>query len=83
MAIEVFAKSSDPLLDPVVSLDVKVNVVYVAGNLDKMGDIGAVSSKNEIISKLSSQYSNSDILENIYFVFEYNYQGKVNIPSIK
>jgi hypothetical protein len=83
LAIEVFAKSSDPLLDPVVSHDVKVNVVYVAGNLDKMGDIGAVSSKNEIISKLSSQYSNSDILENIYFVFEYNYQGKVNIPSIK
>ncbi len=83
LAIEVFAKSSDPLLDPVVGLDVKVNIVYVAGNLDKMGDISVVSSKNETISKLSSKYSNSEILENIYFVFEYNYQGKINIPSIK
>ncbi len=83
LAIEVFAKSADPLLDPIVGLEVKVNLVYISGSLDKMGDLDSVSVQNDYISNLATKYSNKDILNNINFVFEYNYTGKINIPSIK
>lgn len=82
LAVEVLAKSGDSYV-PVVELNVKVSTIYVTGTLDKMGDLTGVFLKNDTMASLNSKYSNSEILNNIYSVFEYNYEGKDSIPQTK
>ncbi|MBO5223924.1 MAG: M28 family peptidase [Clostridia bacterium] len=81
LGVEVFTKAKDKTRIT-VDLEVEVNAVYVAGNIDQMGDLASVAVENDVISALSTKYSNSEILNNIYFVFEYNYVGttKVAVP---
>lgn len=80
VAVEVFAVSSD-ILVPGVELEVSVKSSYVSGTLDKKGDLVSVGLANQVISSLSTKYSDSDIIDNIYFVFDYTYIGSLSVPS--
>ncbi len=81
LAVEVFAKSKEGFI-PVIDLNVKVNAVYVAGNLNQLGDLSAVGVNNNTISSLMTEYSTDKTAQNINFVFEYNYEGRTTIPTV-
>ena len=80
VAVEVFAVSADAFV-PGVELEVSVKSSYVSGTLDKKGDLVSVGLSNQVISSLSTKYSDSDIIDNIYFVFDYTYVGSLSVPT--
>lgn len=82
LGIEVFVKGKSDYT-PLVELSVKVNAIYVTGNLDKLGDLTALTVQNDVIADLNSKYSSNEIINNIYFAFEYNYEGSVSVRTSK
>jgi hypothetical protein len=82
LGVEVFATASQQHI-PAIEIEVQVRQIYRVGTLDKMGELSSVYVNNEVISSLSSKYSSSDIIDNVYFVFDYTYVGSTSIPTVK